>query len=71
MKPDQPDPQAPVQFLGEKSLKSIVQFNGDSHLLALNSFEVLSTFDQVSDAQKGIKEKMKKIGKTNQEIGQR
>ena len=66
-----PDPQAPVQFLGEKSLKSIVQFNGDSHLLALNSFEVLSTFDQVSDAQKGIKEKMKKIGKTNQEIGQR
>ena len=64
-----PDPKAPVQFLGEKSLKSIVQFNGDSHLLALNSFEVLSTFDQVSDAQKGIKEKMKKIGKTNQEIG--
>jgi len=49
-------------------LKSIVKFNLDSGLLGLNTFEVISMFDQVHQALSGMKRKLKKVSQNIESI---
>lgn len=49
-------------------MKSIVKFNLDSGLLGLNTFEVISMFDQVHQALSGMKRKLKKVSQNIESI---
>ena len=57
-----------IEFIGNESLKSIVRFNMDSGLLGLNTFEVISMFDQVHGALGGMKRKLKKVSQNIESI---
>ena len=57
--------------MGDPAMKSIVRFNIDNYLLSLNAFEVISTFDHVEQASKGIKAKLTQIDKLNDGIERR
>ena len=60
-----------IEFIGDEAMKGIVRFNTDTYLFGLNTFEILSTFDNVDQANKGIKNKLSQIKKMNSGIVKR
>ena len=60
-----------IEFIGDQAMKGIVRFNTDTYLLGINTFEIMSTFENIDHANKGIKQKFTQIDKLNSGIEKR